>query len=199
MKIVLRNDSTILIKILQWVNGIKYNKMAFVRTNNGPRPPPPWPFLLSWWSCFLPGSWSILGPPIIHPRHKLLIFWVLPGPIFHRLQTRRTLFLLRVDSSEIAWGTPTGLHSKTRATFPLCITRGGGTCFVLCLCGNSSPNIQWNTHKRIFLIRPITEVTITNTQHRAELLPCVSVICKVDACLPSCYPPTQAEEGKLPA
>lgn len=115
MKPVLSNDSTVRIKILQWVNGIKYNTMVFVRTDNGPHPPPHWSFLLSWWPCFLPDSWPTLGLPIIQP-HELVIFWVPPGPTFHHLQTCGTLFRLKVYSPEIARGVPRGRHSKPRTS-----------------------------------------------------------------------------------
>lgn len=133
MKPVLRNDSTIRIKILQWVNGIKYNTMVFVRTDNGPHPPPHWCFLLSWGSCFLPDSWPTLGLPIIQP-HELVIFWVSLGPTFHHLQTCGTPFCLKVYSSEIAWGVPRGRHSKARTSVVLCLTERRRTHLLSSVC-----------------------------------------------------------------
>lgn len=118
---------------------MKYNKMAFIRTNDGSHPPLLWSFLLSkiLFSAWLlthavhfchTSSWTyhFLG---LTRSHFSTMVWVQKNhSTSPRVQTscRSTApFPLRANSSEIVWGMPRGHHSKARTTFLLCITQKG--------------------------------------------------------------------------
>lgn len=122
---------------------MKYNKMAFIRTNDRSHPPLLWPFLLSkiLFSAWLlthavhfchTSSWTYHFLDLTQSHFSTMVWVQKNHSTSPRVQTscRSTApFPLRANSSEIVWGMPRGHHSKARTTFLLCITQKGRHLF----------------------------------------------------------------------